>query len=88
MSYVRFSANSDVYIYASIMGGVECCGCRSSMQSVNLRTRTELVAHLEYHERAGHRCGHTSWAGLTARIFLDDVLHADEVPEEPCEIPL
>lgn len=27
MSFARFGAGSDLYVFASVSGGVECCGC-------------------------------------------------------------
>lgn len=92
MSYVRFGKDSDIYLYASIYGGVDCCGCAlgENRSGVNLTTSAELTQHLAVHEKAGHSCGHYTWAGLISDIVNDDVFEfpLPEPPEEPCEIPL
>jgi hypothetical protein len=54
MSYVRFAWDgSDVYVYDSCSGGIECCGCRFGT-SFNCQTPEEMIAHLATHRRAGH----------------------------------
>lgn len=54
MSYARFSADSDVYVYAHIGGFVECCGCRLGEQW-DFHSPAEIVTHLREHEAAGHK---------------------------------
>lgn len=52
MSYARFSEESDVYVYASVAGGVECCGC--SMGDCFVAESTdEMVEHLQQHIEKG-----------------------------------
>jgi hypothetical protein len=52
----RFGSDSDVYVYYSIHGGIECCGCRLlDGRLFNLPTEAEMIAHLEQHRRAGHK---------------------------------
>lgn len=54
MSYARFSAHSDVYVYADARGFITCCRCK--LEPVTLfKTADEVVAHLELHVDAGHR---------------------------------
>lgn len=54
MSYVRFAWDgSDVYVYESCSGGIECCGCFFG-QPFNCATAEEMIAHLATHRRAGH----------------------------------
>lgn len=56
MALCRFGSDSDVYVYYSTEGGIECCGCRlGSAKMVNVVTEAEMIAHLEEHRRAGHR---------------------------------
>ena len=52
MSYCRFG-EADVYIYESVRGFIDCCGC--SLQEVaHFKTRSEAIAHLQEHEKQGH----------------------------------
>lgn len=54
MSYVRFAwEGSDVYVYDSCSGGIECCGCRFG-SSFNCATPEEMIVHMAAHRRAGH----------------------------------
>ena len=60
MSYCRFS-EADVYVYAHVDGGVECCGCAISLaitEAVGACRRffdaRALVEHLRAHLAAGH----------------------------------
>ncbi len=62
MSYARFSSESDVYVYASANGGIECSRCRFIADSQEpprnnavMVDEDEMIAHLEKHRRAGHR---------------------------------
>jgi hypothetical protein len=56
MSYARWLANeSDVYVFASCSGGIECCGCflNGVSGSPNFPTSGEVIAHLNEHRAAG-----------------------------------
>lgn len=59
MSYARFGADSDVYLFAHVAGFVQCCGCslRPSADdpAANLHTSGAVVEHLRAHVAAGHR---------------------------------
>lgn len=44
---------SDVYLYASVYGGFDCCGCKLGTPPA-LETADEVVAHLDAHRAAGH----------------------------------
>jgi len=62
VSYARFTAESDVYVYASAAGGIECCRCRFIADAQGpprgnavMVDEDEMIAHLEKHRRAGHR---------------------------------
>ena len=56
MSYCRFSDSSDVYVYASVNGGLECCTCALHDEGCpNFQTAQAMIAHLEEHQRSGHQ---------------------------------
>lgn len=61
MSYARWGAGSDVYVFAHYLGWVECCGCSLSysdvheeFDSIHLHSREEVVEHMAEHQQAGH----------------------------------
>lgn len=61
MSYARFSAESDVYVYPHFAGFIECCGCSLSEAEdgedfgfTQLQTAREALEHLDKHRAAGH----------------------------------
>lgn len=50
MAYSRWSENSQVYVYADAsFGGLTCCAC------VTGYTVDQMVEHLEWHKREGHK---------------------------------
>ena len=53
MSYCRFS-NGDVYMYPHVYGGIECCACCLSGSSLTFFRRSEAIAHLQEHRKAGY----------------------------------
>lgn len=54
MSYARFGRKtSDVYVYLSCQGHLECCACELGDQWAFENTDA-IVAHLREHEAAGH----------------------------------
>ena len=108
MSYCRFGDDSDVYVYAHVSGGFECCacslaelvttiftsglkdddprkklfgdikpcencqgvGCKQCMMpgNINLKTRSEMIAHLQEHINAGHKVPPYAIEQLTKEI--------------------
>lgn len=77
MSYARFGsthvpghAPSDVYVFATAGGVLECCGCRIALASVHLRSMAEASEHFVEHEKAGHSCGEP-WANMLGEIRND-----------------
>ena len=56
MSVVRFSEDSDVYVYYTFNSMIECCSCRLQENAHVWRcsTEDEMIEHLQKHERAGH----------------------------------
>lgn len=55
MSYARFGWDgSDVYVYLSVYGYLDCCGCALDKQGTACYSTDEMIAHLEEHKAAGH----------------------------------
>lgn len=54
MSFARFGPESDVYLFLSVNGRLECCGCSLS-DKWTYQTTDALLAHLDAHEAAGHK---------------------------------
>ena len=57
MSYARFSRDSDVYVFAHVEGGYECCACglAGTWGSIRCQTIKEMLDHLEEHKKAGDK---------------------------------
>ena len=60
MSYARFGAESDVYVYHHYIGFIECCGCSlveaedgEDFGFAKLQTAREALEHLDKHRAAG-----------------------------------
>lgn len=53
MSYARFSNYSAVYIYASVHGGIECCGCHLHGDCFIADSTQEMIDHVEAHRQVG-----------------------------------
>lgn len=68
MSYARFGATSDVYVYAHVGGFVECCGCKLG-DNWEHHSAAEIVDHLREHVAAGH---------LVAERLLDPAVYPSE----------
>jgi hypothetical protein len=82
MSYARWGPDSDVYVFLSIRGHLECCGCTlpgAGGRSQTFASTVGMLVHLAAHERAGQRVpGHAleelredqdendAWMGLSA----------------------
>jgi hypothetical protein len=54
MSYARFGGGSDVYVFASVYGHVECCGCILG-EPWEHHSADAVVAHMREHVAAGHK---------------------------------
>lgn len=68
MSYCRFSQTSEVYVYENPRGGITCCFCSLSTESVDLDTPEEALVHLIRHRRAGHKVPQCAFAQLLEEI--------------------
>jgi hypothetical protein len=66
MSYARFSY-SDVYVFMSTSGHLECCGCRLGDEWAFDSTQA-MVDHLAEHRAAGHDVP----AGIEDSLWEDD----------------
>lgn len=58
MSYARFSADSDVYVFLNTGGYLDCCYCSLSAAprtSFRCATVTDMVDHLAEHVAAGDK---------------------------------
>ena len=55
MSYCRFTEDSDVYVFPSVYGGIECCACSLSSpgKNVSFPTQEEMIEHLREHQDTG-----------------------------------
>ena len=63
MSFERFGS-SDIYIFESVGGFIECCGCSLALPEdqglfgfTKLETPREALVHLDLHEEAGDDIG-------------------------------
>lgn len=63
MSFERF-LSSDVYIFESVSGHIECCGCSLALPddleifgTALMSTPREALAHLDLHEKKGDDIG-------------------------------
>jgi hypothetical protein len=54
MSYARFG-DSDIYLYASIGGGIFCDMCCLQGEARMMDTYDDAIAHVRKHIDAGHR---------------------------------
>jgi len=65
MSYARWSANSNVYVYADVRGGITCCGCAIyDGDYVNIKTSGYMIEHLDAHRAAGHLVPDYTYLGI------------------------
>lgn len=58
MSYARFGWDgSDVYVFVSVGGWIECCACilhEEDWASFQAKETQEMVDHLKKHQESGH----------------------------------
>ena len=66
MSYARLnSADSDVYVYADVSGGITCCFCALKVNAHRLTTDA-MLPHLRDHVGRGHRVPEHLFAEIEA----------------------
>lgn len=67
MSYARFGAASDVYVYLDVAGYLRCCACRMHDRpfgSFDFRTTAEMLTHLDLHRSVGDTVPERTFEGL------------------------
>ncbi len=66
MSYVRWSAQSHVYVYLDVGGFLICCGCCDDRvpRSFRAYTTAEMIDHLREHVAAGDLVPESCFDGL------------------------
>ncbi|MCI0569956.1 MAG: hypothetical protein L0Y66_04325 [Myxococcaceae bacterium] len=74
MAYARFGRDSDVYVFLSTRGGIECCRCAliGDASSFVALTTAEILEHLEQHRTRGHRVPDDCIAALDADAEEND----------------
>jgi hypothetical protein len=71
VSYARWSADSDVYVFENVGGWIECCGCcLVVVRHFQADTAEAMAEHLGQHRAAGHKVPD----GLEDRILTDPEL--------------
>lgn len=77
MSYARFGAGSDVYVFLSVGGYLECCSC--AMQNApndphvfEAETTEAMLEHLRQHRAAGHQVPEDCIERLKAEAEAND----------------
>ena len=69
MSVCRFGDQSDVYVFYSTHGGIECCRCDLlDGNHFNAPDEAGMIAHLEAHLAAGHRVPQEAFEELRLRL--------------------
>lgn len=67
MSWCRWDAGSDVYVYESVKGGFICCACRLYLlleepeRDYTCDTAEGMVEHLRAHQKAGDQVPENVW---------------------------
>jgi hypothetical protein len=85
MSYARFGADSDVYVFESVEGVFECCGCRLHARGLaphliashpqmlwegwRCASRTEMISHLLSHREDGDEVPQSAIDRLSQEIL-------------------
>ena len=79
MSFERFST-SDIYMFESVEGFIECCGCLLADWDAGgftlSKTPREALKHLDRHEEIGHDIG-------VAREVILDIFPDLDIEIEP-----
>lgn len=73
MSYVRLGEEgSDVYVFLSCYGRLECCGCCLFGITAFTTTTAAMFEHLREHRRAGHVVPDSTFERLDADAEEDN----------------
>lgn len=84
MSFERFSS-SDLYMFESTSGFIECCGCWFvdwEEMSPTFETPRLALDHLDVHEKAGHFIGHARTRIIQEYPGLDINIKSGQHPPE------
>ena len=69
MAVCRFGERSDVHVFYSTEGHIECCGCILSCRaSFRASNEIEMIVHLKEHRSAGHMVPGEAVAELRAEL--------------------
>lgn len=81
MAYARFGRDSDVYVFLSTQGGLECCRCDLLRESESYiaKSTSEMLTHLEQHRSQGHRVPEDCVTDLKADAVENDADIAVEI---------
>ena len=71
MSYARFSW-CDVYVFVSVEGHLDCCGCSLPPGWFEADTTAEMLDHLQKHREAGHDVPDEVFDALRADAAVND----------------
>jgi hypothetical protein len=85
VSYARFGwEGSDVYVFLSVSGGLECCGCsiKEIGPSPLFDTTEEMLAHLEEHRSNDHTVPASTIEELKADAIENDQWIAEHQSEQ------
>lgn len=93
MSYARFSATSDVYVYEHVGGFIECCGCGLTEPDeyedfgfFHAKTPREMLIHLDEHKKIGDQVPERCYAAIiTEYEDLDKEIEPYVTPPEVVE---
>jgi hypothetical protein len=83
MAYARFSEESDVYVFLSTHGALECCGCVFTKSAPvedkrwDYESTADMIAHLEAHRSAGHLVPEYCFEGLEEDSESNDAFIAE-----------
>jgi len=75
MSYARFTVDSDVYVFLSAAGVLECCSCCLAQDGEweTVATSTEqMLEHLHAHLAAGDLVPDYTFTGLARDAGIND----------------
>jgi hypothetical protein len=68
MAVCRFNDDSDVYVYYSVLGGIDCCGCILLGRGAFVaRDEAAMITHLNEHVAAGHKVPAKAFERLAQR---------------------
>jgi hypothetical protein len=79
VSYARFGKDSDVYVFLSVEGPLECCACALEPESECFDSTDAMLAHLREHVDAGHKVPDRTFARLEENRDASDAYIRESV---------